>query len=129
MATYRFKDSSFVKLADDFDDLLPDELKSWEVLSELYAELGFRPWEEVAGTYECHVRSGAPEDAAVERAWQPEIRWLFVVEIIEDTFDVVLIENSLPDYLAFLAAVEPMVRRNRALGAEIKEELQRRAQA
>ena len=114
MAVYRFVGGQFERLAAAMDEL-DGTFRGWDGTFRQFAESkGMWLLDDVAGVYELfgHAASGVRFTRLKEYRW-----WFHLVDEL-DAADEVLIPDSLPDYLAFMAMLRPLVER----AAELKRE-------
>lgn len=116
MAVYRFQAGAFEKLADSLDDL-DKTFADWDRPVEAFAEQkGMHLLDEVDAVYQVFTR--VPGKKVFSRL--REYRWWFRLTDVMDVADDVLIEDSLPDYLAFMGLIQPLVVRARDVAREVK---------
>ncbi len=118
MAVYIFTDGAFKKESDTLEELLPAELADWGGFDELVRGLGFSKHDQVQGVFTSYVREGDASDTQ----WLPLLKWIIDVETYISSFDLVFIEDSLPDYLGAMAAIQPLIDRSKEIHKEIEDE-------
>ena len=118
MAVYMFNNGVFKKESPTLEELLPAELVDWEGFDELLKRLGFSKDDEVLGVFTSYVRVGEARDDR----WLPALKWIIDVETYESSFDLVFIEDSLPDYLGVMAVIQPLIDRSKEIHKEIEDE-------
>lgn len=126
MAVYNFKQGQFERIADTLEELLPAALKHWDNSDELFLSLRFKRHDDVLDVYRTYVRQGSVSAVEKMALWLPRVKWLVDVETDDSCFDIVLIEDSLPDYLGMMAALQPLIQRNKDLQVEIQQQLEAR---
>lgn len=119
MAVYRFENGRFEKIASSMEELVP-AFAEWNGSIQAFAGTqGMTALDDDADVFMLHARAGM-EDA---RGPLAEYRWWFALVDTMDQADDVLIPDSFPDYLAFWAQLEPLIRRARAIKEEVLESL------
>lgn len=118
MAVYTFSNGVFKKDADTLEELLPAHLVDWDVLEELLSGLGFSKFDQIDGVYTSWVREGDEIDAQ----WLPALKWIIDVETYASSFDLVFIEDNLPDYLGAMATFQPLIQRSKDILIDIEKE-------
>lgn len=119
MAVYEFNQGKFERVAEAIDELLKGRAIRWEGVDELMAQLRFMPHDDVPNVYVSYRRRQADGSSTKLADWKRDVCWVFEVTVAEDGIDFVLVKDSLPDYLALLAALEPLVQRRKDLVAEV----------
>jgi len=118
MAVYEVVKGELVKVAAQLEDLLLPELADIEdyEVGLLQKKLGFIVYDEVADVYKLFRRGGL-ESA---KGKLPGIRFIFDVSIDESAIDSILVmDDSLPDFLAVMRMLEPLVNRTASLRKEV----------
>ena len=123
MAIYTFKQGVFSRLADSVDDLLKSRIVQWSSLEELFAQFRFDLHDDVAGVYDAFHRRAFESSQQKLQSWMPAIAWVFAVTTAHDGIDLILVEDSLPDYLGVLHQLQPLVERSKQRIAEVQAEL------
>ncbi|WP_296276760.1 hypothetical protein [Pseudomonas sp. UBA7530] len=118
MAVYEVVKGELVKVAAQLEDLLLPELahvEDYEV-GLLEKRLGFIVYDDVEDVYKL-FRRGRLENAEGKL---PGVRFIFDVSIDESAMDSILVkEDSLPDFLAVMRMLEPLVNRAATLRQEL----------
>ncbi|WP_433770864.1 hypothetical protein [Pseudomonas putida] len=122
MAIYTFKQGVFSKLAESIDELLKSRIVKWNSFGELLSQFRFFLHDEVAA-YDVYRRPPLKTPQQKLEAWLPAISWVFVVSVSDDSADLILVEDSLPDYLGVLHQLYPLVERHQQRSAEVQAEL------
>ena len=123
MAIYTFKQGVFGRLADSIDELLKGRIVKWTSFGELFAQFGFYLNDDVATVYDAYRRRAFDSPQQQLKAWMPGISWVFVLSTSDDSVDLILIEDSLPDYLGVLHQLAPLVERSQQRLAEVEAAL------
>lgn len=127
MAVYRLEKGELVLLAETLEDMLCPELAAWDDFDDLLRGLGMWLHEEVGDAYRLYRRSG---DVHTPEGRLPGVKYMFDVNIDGDNIDYILIGDRLPDYLAVLRLLSPLVEADKdtAIRAKemVREERQRR---
>ncbi|HGM5018384.1 TPA: hypothetical protein ACKPYW_002795 [Pseudomonas aeruginosa] len=117
MAVYEFKNGQFQRLAESLDDF-DGTFRAWEgEVSEFAAQRGMLFHDDVDGVYDLYLRD--PGGKVFSRL--RDYRWWFRVYDGAFMTDDVLVPDSLPDYLAFMALLQPVVARAEAVAREVRE--------
>lgn len=125
MAVYKVEKGELVKVGETLESLVRDDLANWENFDEdlMYKGLGFVRYDEEDGVYTLYRRSETDRPADE----LPGVMYVFDVNIDESNMDYILVTESLPEYLAVVKMLEPLVARKLRLDAEFeKKELGRR---
>lgn len=118
MAIYTFKQGEFSKLADRIEEVLKGRIVKWNSFSELFDRLGFYHRDDVAEVYDLFHRRALESSQQKLQSWMPTIHWAFVVTTSDEGVDLILVEDSLPDYLGVLNQLRPLIERRQQLLAE-----------
>ncbi|WP_139199028.1 hypothetical protein [Pseudomonas panipatensis] len=114
---YEFKNGQFQHLAASMDDF-EGTFRGFEgAVSEFAAQKGMQYHDDVAGVYDLYLRN--PEKRVFSRL--RDYRWWFRVSDGAFMVDDVLVPDSLPDYLAFMGMLQPLVTRAAELAREVEE--------
>jgi len=117
MAVYEFKNGQFQRIAESME-AFDSGLKDWEgETSEFAAKRGMLYHDDVDGVYDLYLRDPSGKTFSRLR----DYRWWFRVYDGLFMFDDVLVPDSLPDYLAFMALLQPVVARAEAVAGEVRE--------
>lgn len=120
MAVYKYESGEFTKLAASLDDL-DGTFKEWKgLVGEFATSKGMVLLDDVDGVYELYCRN--PSNQTFSRL--REYRWWFRLVDELGVADDVMIPDSLPDFLAFVGQLQPLVIRAEALVREVRESLQ-----
>lgn len=107
MAVYGLEKGELVVLAETLEEMLCPELAAWEVYDDLMGALGLGQWDEVEGAYTLYRRARFEQDWPQGKL--PGCKFLFQVEVDGENIDYILIGDRLPDYLAVLRVLQPLV--------------------
>lgn len=118
MAIYTFKQGAFFKTADSVEEILKSRIVKWDTLGELFEQFWFFHHDDVDGVYDLYRRRAFESPRQKLQGWMPDIQWVFVVMTGEEGIDLILVEDSLPDYLGVLQQLQPLVDRVRQRKAE-----------
>lgn len=120
MAVYEFKGGQFERLAASLDDF-DGTFRNWNETVAAFAEAkGMHLLDEVEGVYQLFVHTPEHQTFSRLRAY----RWWFCLVDEVDVMDQVLIPDSLPDFLAFMGMLKPLVDRRAAVKQEVREALE-----
>lgn len=122
MAIYTFKQGVFSKLAESIDEVLKSRIVKWNSFDELLSQFRFYLHDDVAA-YDVYRRPAFNTPQQKLEAWMPAISWVFVLSVSDDSADLILVEDSLPDYLGVLHQLAPLAERHRQRLAEVEGEL------
>ncbi|MCK9799305.1 hypothetical protein M1B34_16730 [Pseudomonas sp. MAFF 302030] len=111
MAIYTIKQGLFSKVADGIEELLKARIVHWNSFGELFGGFRFVLHDEVPEVYETYRRLAFESGQQKIQSWMPAIQWVFVVSTSDDGVDLILIEDSLPDYLEALRQLQPLAQR------------------
>lgn len=107
MAVYGIEKGELVQLAETLESMLSPELAGWSDFDDLLSGLGMGLYDEVGDAYRLYRRH------CYDEAWPegklPGVKFVFDVNVDGDNFDLILIGDRLPDYLAVLRLLEPLV--------------------
>ncbi|MNF86813.1 hypothetical protein D3C84_692620 [compost metagenome] len=123
MAIYTFKQGVFSKIADSVEEILKSRIVKWNTFGELFEQFRFFHHDDVAGVYDTYHRRTFESPQQRLQGWMPAIQWVFVVMTSDEGVDLILVEDSLPDYLGVLQQLRPLVERVRQRRAEVAVEL------
>lgn len=119
MAVYKFNNGEFQRVGEDLGELVPAHLLSSTELHGVMINAGFWLSDDIDGTVSIYRR--APAGGGVH--YLPGVRWVFDVSVDGEALDSVLVGDSLPDYLALLGLLQPLIARRRELAVEVNAEL------
>lgn len=119
MAVYKFNGGVFQRVGEDLGDLVPAHLLDAAELHVMMMGIGFLLSDDIGGVVMTYRR--APAGGGVH--YLPGVRWVFDVSVDGEAIDWVLVGDSLPDYLALLGLLQPVITRRRELAAEVATEL------
>lgn len=123
MAIYTIKQGVFSKIADGIEELLKARIAHWNSFGELFGGFRFVLHDEVAGGYDVYRRLAFESSQQKIQSWMPAVHWVFVVSTSDDGVDLILIEDSLPDYLEALRQLQPLAQRAQQRADEVRVEL------
>ncbi|WP_275546303.1 hypothetical protein [Pseudomonas sp. Marseille-Q0931] len=118
MAVYEVVKGELVKVAAQLEDLLLPELADFDdyEVGLLQKKLGFIVYDDVADVYRLFRR----ENMERAKGELPGIRFIFDVCIDGSAMDCILVkDDSLPDFLAVMRMLEPLVNRTASLRKEV----------
>lgn len=124
MAIYTFKQGVFSRLAESVDELLKSRIVQWSSFGELFRQFRFYQHDEVASVYEVYRRMAFDSPQQKIESWMSAISWVFVLSTSDDSVDLILVEDSLPDYLGVLHQLAPLVERGQQRLAEVEAALE-----
>ena len=119
MAVYKFNGGAFQRVGEDLGEMVPAHLLSSTELHGVMSEAGFLLSDDIDDAVSIYRR--APVAGGVH--YLPGVRWVFDVSVDGEAIDSVLVGDSLPDYLALLGLLQPLITRRRELAAEVSAEL------
>ena len=125
MAVYKVEKGELVKVGETLESMVRADLAGWDDFDEdlMYKGLGFVRYDEEDEVYVLYRRSET--DRAPDEL--PGVMYVFDVNIDESNVDYILVSESLPEFLAVVKMLEPLVARKLRLDAEFeKSELGRR---
>lgn len=123
MAIYTIKQGLFSRVADRVEELLKARVVHWNSFEELFRGFRFVLHDEVAGVYDIYRRQAFDSSQQRLLSWMPAIQWIFVVSTSDDNVDLILIEDSLPDYLEALRQLQPLALRAKQRAYDVRAEL------
>lgn len=126
MAIYTYKQGVFSRLADSIEELLKSRIVAWNSLDELFAQFRFYLHDDISSVYDVFHRKAFDSSQQKLQSWMPAISWVFAVTTAADGVDLILVEDSLPDYLGVLHQLQPLVERSQQRLAEVQAELRDR---
>ncbi|WP_314407377.1 hypothetical protein [Pseudomonas kuykendallii] len=117
MAIYTLKGGVYSKVAEDISEMLPVEMVAWEDWDALMRQLGFIRYDEVSGGYRLWMRT----HGSMERHDKTMLgcKYMFDVDLDEETLNLVLVDDNLPDFLMMMRELQPLVLRGEALEREM----------
>ncbi len=120
MAVYKVENGELVRIEEDFMNLVRPEWVEWDDFEEdlLRARLGFIRYDDEENVYRLFRR----ENVDRPEGELPKVRFIFDVNIDESNFDFILLEDSLPDFLAVMRMLEPLVNRQQRLNRELEKQ-------
>ncbi len=121
MAVYGIEKGELVQLAETLESMLSPELAGWSDFDGLLSGLGMGLYDEVGDAYRLYRRQRY--DEAWPEGKLPGVKFMFEVNIDGDNFDVILIGDRLPDYLAVLRLLEPLVAADKDAAARAEKML------
>ncbi len=117
MAVYELKNGQFQRLAESLDDF-DATFKAWEGdVAEFAAARGMLYHDDVDGVYDLYLRDPSQKTFSKLRAY----RWWFRVYDGAFMADDVVISDSLPDCLAFMGMLQPLISRAEAQARDVRE--------
>ncbi len=119
MAVYKFNSGALQRVGEDLGELVPAYLVDTPELHAAMMAVGFLLSDDIDGAVLIYRR--APAVSGVH--YLPGVRWVFDVSVDGEAIDWVLVGDSLPDYLALLALLQPVIARRREIVAEVDAEL------
>lgn len=129
MAVYGVQKGELVQLAETLEQMLSPDLARWEEYDDLLRGLGMSLHAEVGDAYKLYRRHR--HDDPWPEGKLPGVKFMFDLSIDGDSFDYILIDASLPNYLAVLRLLEPLVNADKdcaaRAAAEIRAEMYRTA--
>lgn len=123
MAVYKLEKGELVLVAETLESMLSPVLAEWEDWDHLMHALGFTLYDEVNGAYRFFRRSESSLESPA--ADLPGVAYMFDVNIDESNIDYILLSNRLPEYLAVLKLLEPLVNRAAAVEAQLEKDLRK----
>lgn len=120
MAVYKVEKGELVRIEEEFMNLVRPEWVEWNDFEEdlLRTRLGFIRYDEEEGVYRLYRR----ENVARPEGELPKVRYIFDVSIDDSSFDLILLEDALPDFLAVMSMLEPLVNRQQRLSKELEKQ-------
>lgn len=119
MAVYKFNGGAFQRVGDDLGEMVKAHLLGSAEVQRAMDAIGF--WLSDAIGDSVLIFRRAPATGGVH--YLPGVRWVFDVSVDGEAIDSVLVGDSLPDYLALLGLLQPLITRRRELAAEVSAEL------
>lgn len=119
MAVYKFNGGAFQRVGEDLGELVPAHLLETAERQRAMGTVGFWLSDTVCDSVAIYRR--APAAGGVH--YLPGVSWVFDVSVDGEAIDWVLVGDSLPDYLALLGLLQPLIARRRELAAEVSAEL------
>lgn len=119
MAVYKIEGGELVKFGDTLEGLVRADWAEWENFESGFLGdlLKFRLYDEAEDVYMLYRR----EDADRPDGELPGVKYLFDVNLDDSNLDFILVEDSLPQYLAALRLLEPLATRKIRLDAEFEK--------
>lgn len=115
MAVYKVEKGELVKVGETLESMVRDDWADWEEYDDFMRQLGFIQYDDVFGAYKLMRR----EKFERPEGELPGVRYLFSVDIDGSNMDDILVGDDLPAFLRVLELLEPLVRRQERLSAEI----------
>lgn len=119
MAVYKFNGGAFQRVGEDLGEMVPAHLLEAAEVQRGMAAVGFWLSDAIGDSVSIYRR--APVAGGVH--YLPGVRWVFDVSVDGEAIDSVLVGDSLPDYLALLGLLQPLIARRRELAVEVSAEL------
>jgi HPt (histidine-containing phosphotransfer) domain-containing protein len=121
MAVYQIEKGELVEVGATLEELLREDWADWEDYEELLKKLKLSLYDEVSDVYKMYRRPDGAQNSPLGEL--PGIKYVFDVNIDGDNFDYILLSDRLPEYLAVMRLLEPLVNRDQLLRQEVKEHL------
>lgn len=121
MAVYGVEKGELVLLAETLEQMLCQELALWNEFDDLIRDLGMWLHDEVGDAYKIYRRPSHDEQWPEGKL--PMVKFMFDVNVDGDSIDYILIGDRLPDYLAVLRLLEPLVAADRYTAERAKEQI------
>lgn len=120
MAVYQVVKGELDKVGETLEGLLRADLTEWDDWEEdvMSKGLQFHRYDEEEGVYRLYRR----EDVQRPAGELPGIRYVFDVNIDDSNIDYILVEDSLPQFLAVMKLLEPLAARKARLDAEFEKQ-------
>lgn len=119
MAVYGVEKGELVVLAETLEAMLCPELADWEDFDDLLKGLGLWVHDEVGDAYKLYRRQA--HDESWPEGKLPGVKFVFDVNVDGDSIDFILVGDRLPDFLAVLRLLEPLVAADRDVAARAEE--------
>jgi len=121
MAVYKVVKGELEKVGETLEGLVREDLANWENFDEdlMYKGLGFVRYDEEDGVYTLFRRSETDRPADE----LPGVMYVFDVNIDESNMDYILVTDALPEYLAVVKMLEPLVARKLRLDVQLDKEV------
>ncbi|MBA6065690.1 MULTISPECIES: hypothetical protein [Pseudomonas] len=116
MAVYTVENGQLKRVAEALDEYSGQEWESSWSCDDYFGAMGFSLWDDARDVYAQYQRAPAVVGAPL-----PGISYLFHVHAHGDVMDCILVRDSLPDYLAVVAMLEPLRTRDAELRKEVEE--------
>lgn len=125
MAVYKVEKGELVKVGDTLEGMVRSDWAEWEDFEDgfLGALLKFRLYDDADDVYRLYRR----EEAERPDGELPGVKYIFDVNIDGSNFDYILVEDSLPQFLAVMRMLEPLATRKVRLDAEFEKQQSRRS--
>lgn len=119
MAVYVVEKGELVKKGETIEEMVRTDWAEWEdyengFLGDL---LKFRRYDEEYNVYRLYRRENIDRPTGE----LPGVRYIFDVNIDDSNMDSILVNDSLPDFLAVLRMLEPLANRQARLDAEFEK--------
>jgi hypothetical protein len=121
MAVYQIEKGELVEVGATLEGMLREDWANWEDYEELLKNLKLSLYDEVTDVYKMYRRPDGVQNSACGEL--PGIKYVFDVNIDGDNFDYILLSDRLPEYLAVMRLLEPLVNRDQAIRQEVQEHL------
>ncbi|ASL27365.1 hypothetical protein [Azotobacter chroococcum] len=119
MAVYGVEKGELVLLAETLESMLCQELANWKEFDDLLKDLGLWVHDEVGDAYKLYRRQAHAESWPEGRL--PGVKFIFDVNVDGDSIDYILVGDRLPDFLAVLRLLEPLVAADRDVAARAEK--------
>ncbi|SFP29095.1 hypothetical protein SAMN05216601_10874 [Ectopseudomonas composti] len=125
MAVYKVEKDELVKVGENLEDMVRSDWADWENFEDIFLgeQLKFRLYDDATGVYRLYRR----EEAKRPDGELPDVKYIFDVNVDGSNFDYILVEDSLPQFLAVMRMLEPLAARQVRLEAEFEKEQNRRS--
>lgn len=117
MAVYAVRKAELVRVADSIEDVLVLQWDKLPGIKEALAAVGFVHEDDVPNAYWFFQRADAGQGRS--EGALPGIRYVWAVFTDSLGGDFIIANDNLPDYLAVMGMLMPMVHRAEALEAEL----------